>query len=82
LAPPPKQPGWKKQQSLEKREERSHCQAQQAKRQGHQPDKGKENKGQQRDRPAHHEQHAPQNKKQQDFHFLSLQIGRRSFNAA
>jgi hypothetical protein len=82
LAPPAEQPGWKKQQRLEQGEERSHREAKKTKRQGQQPDQGKENQGEQRHGPAKHEQDAPQNKKQQDFHFLSFLIWRRSFNAS
>jgi hypothetical protein len=74
LTSPPKQSGGKKQQRLQQREERSHRETKKTKRQGHQPNNGKENQGQQRNGPAQHEQDAPQNKKQQDFHFLNFQI--------
>jgi hypothetical protein len=75
MAPAPKQPGWKKQQRLEQCEERSHREANKTKRQGHQPDKGQENQGKQRNGPAQYEQNAPENKKQQDFHFLAFKFG-------
>jgi hypothetical protein len=81
LTPPPKQPGRKKQQRLEQREERAHRDSKKTKRQGHQPDKRKEDQGEQRHWPAEHKQDAPKNKKQQNFHFLSLQFWRQSFNA-
>jgi hypothetical protein len=72
VPPPSKQPGWKKQQRLQQCENRSHSEAKKTKRQGQQPNKGKENQREQRQGPAQREQDAPQNKKQQDFHFLSV----------
>jgi hypothetical protein len=75
LAPPPKQPGRKKQQGLEQGEDRSQREANKSQRQGQQPDNGQENQREQRHGPAQHKKDAPQHKKQQDFHFLAFKFG-------
>jgi hypothetical protein len=72
MPPPPKQTGWKEQQGLKQCEGRPHNEAKKTKRQGQQPNQGQENQREQRQGPAQHEQDQPQNKQEQDFHFLSL----------